>query len=327
MQRRHLLGASLLATLPTQHLFAQTASPLPADKPIRMVIPFAAGGGLDLLARSMSVGVGRRLQRTVVVENKPGGNNIIATQFVASAPPDGTTIYLTLTVPYSMLPAMTKKPLPYDPAAYTSIALVAESALGFAIPANSPFKTLRELFDAAKANPGKYNYGSSGATGIPNLTMELIKAELGVQMQQIPYQGGGPAAQAAAAGQVDLILESPSVSAALIQAGRLRMLAISGTQKIPTMPNVPTLAEAGYPQIQIPPIWFGFVGPPNMPRPVAVALHEALTAEMQTPEMAKSMATLNLFVKTGSVDDVGRQIESDKRIWGDLIRKVGITMD
>ena len=247
--------------------------------------------------------------------------------YPAGAPADGTTIYLTLTVPYSMLPAMTKKPLPYDPAAYTSVAVVAESALGFAVPATSPFKTLRELFDAAKASPGKYTYGSSGATGIPNLTMELIKAELGAEMLQIPYQGGAPAAQAAAAGQVDLILESPSVSAALVQGGRLRILAISGTQKLAAMPNVPTFAEAGYPQIEIPPIWFGFVGPAKMPRAIAALLNEAITAEMQTPEMAKTMAGLGLFIKTGGVDDVGRMIESDKRVWGNLIHKLGITMD
>jgi len=327
VQRRHVLGASLAAALPAPQLFAQAAAGLPADKPIRMVVPFSPGGGLDLVARSLSDGVGKRLQRPVIVENKPGGNTVIATQYVAGAPADGTTIYLTLTVPYSMLPAMSKRPLPYDPAAFTSVAVVAESALGFAVPATSPFKTLRELFDAAKASPGKYTYGSSGATGIPNLTMELIKAELGVQMLQIPFQGGGPAAQAAAAGQVDLILESPSVSAALVQAGRLRILAISGTQKVPALPMVPTLAEAGYPQIEIPPVWFGFVGPAKMPRPVAVALHEAITAEAQTPEIAKTMAGLWLFVKTGGVDDVGRMIETDKRIWGNLIRKVGITMD
>ena len=157
--------------------------------------------------------------------------------------------------------------------------------------------------------------------------MELIKAELGAEMLQIPYQGGAPAAQAAAAGQVDLILESPSVSAGLVQGGRLRILAISGTQKLSTLPNVPTFAEAGYPQIEIPPIWFGFVGPAKMPRPIAALLNEAITAEMLTPEMAKTMAGLGLFVKTGGVDDVGRMIESDKRVWGNLISKLGISMD
>lgn len=299
------------------------------DKPIRIVVGFPPGGGLDSVARALAPGLSRRLQAPVIVENKPGGNSIAATSYVASAPPDGRTIYLATTTPYSMLPYMQRAKLPYDPQAFTSIALVAETPLAFGVAASSKLKSFQEFLGAARAAADKkanLTYSTSGLGQVPSLAMELFKSEQHIDLLHIPYQGGAPAGQAAAAGEVDVVVMSPAALVPLVDAGRLRLLAITGSQRLPALANVPTLSELGI-SFSLPPIWYGFVGPAGVPSATVAKLNEAINAEMASPEMERLLRALSLLRMSGEPANVEKHVAADHKIWGPLITKSGYKVD
>ena len=199
------------------------------NKAVHIVVPFAAGGGLDGAARKLGQGLSARLGQPVVVENKPGANGIIATQYVARAKPDAHTLYLTVTTPYSMLPELYQRALGYDAEKdYSAVGLVAEfQTVLFVHPARN-LKTLGEYIQFAKANPGKLTYASTGSAQILTLATELIKSKVGIDLLQIPYQGSAPALQAVVAGDVDSALLDAGGAAPFIKSGKLTPLAVLG---------------------------------------------------------------------------------------------------
>ena len=324
MHRRTL--TTLLAALTATATLPAHADTYPS-KPIRLIVPFNPGGSLDALARRLAPGLSTRLGQSVIVENKAGGNTIIATQFVANAPPDGYTLYLTLSSPYSMLPSLYKKPLPYDPkGGYTPIGSAAEIIYGLTVNKERNLNTVKEYVDFAKKNPGKLTYGSTGSGQALTLSMELLKSQLGVDTLHVPFTGQGPVVQALVGGQVDSALMDVGLAEGHIKTGKIKMLALVGNKRNASLPDVPTMAEAGV-KLDIPPLWMGFVGPKGLPQPIVDKLNDALNKEMRSPELAPWLGTAALAPMTGTPAEMDALIKSETVVWSRVIRELGVTLD
>ncbi|MDB5860765.1 MAG: hypothetical protein JWQ76_4454 [Ramlibacter sp.] len=306
---------------------ATLAQPYP-DKPIHIVVPFAAGGGLDGAARKLGQALSARMGQPVVVENKPGGNGIIATTYVARAKPDGYTLYLTVTTPYSMLPSLYKRPLGYDPEKdYTAVALVAEfQTVFFANPAKN-IKTMGDYVQFAKSNPGKLTYASTGSAQILTLATELFKSKVGADLLQVPFQGSAPALQAVVAGDVDSALLDAGGAAPFIQSGKLTGLAVLGNSRISALPDVPTLQEAGVSGVDIPMIWIGIVGPGGLPQAVVAKLNAEINEVLRTPDMRSFLAGASLTPLASTPLQMDAQIRSDRNTWGAVVRRLGLQLE
>jgi len=297
------------------------------DKPIRMVLAYPPGGSSDPIARALAAGISKRLGQSVFVENKPGGNTIIATQFVANAAPDGYTLYHTLTTPYTMVPYLYKK-IPYDAKrSNTPIAVMGELSFAVVVPSNSPYKTLKELVNAARVSPGKLTFPSPGTAQIIGLASELFKTGIQMDALHVPYSGAGPAVAALLAGQHDFYLADLGSITQYVKGGKVRLLATLGNQRHPEFPDVPTLAEAGFKDISMPPVWMGVVGPPGMPPAIVEKLNDAINQEMNTPEMARVMNSFLLTVSTGTPQKLAQYLQADDQAWGGIIRKLNLRLD
>lgn len=297
------------------------------DRPVRLVVAYPPGGSMDPVARALATGLSKRIGQSVIVENKPGGNTVIATQYVANAPADGSVLYFTLTTPYTMVPHMLKRK-PYDPTtAMTPVAQVGEMLFAFAVTQNSPFTTLKELVDAAKASPGKLSFPTPGIAQTIGLTSELFKTETGIDALHVPYTGSGPAVTALLSGHHDFFIADIGSVDPFVKSGKLRLLSTVGNQRLRDYPNVPTLDESGYKDIVIPAAWIGIVAPPGMDDHLVMKLNELITAEMQTPEMQRVMQSLMLNVATSSPGQLATYLKQDDEAWGALIRKLGVSID
>ena len=298
------------------------------DKPIHIVVPFSPGGGLDIAARTLGVGLSKRLGQPVIVDNKPGGNGVIATQFVATSKPDGYTLYLCVTTPWSMLPALYKRPLGYDPVKdYTAVALLAEfQTVIFANP-KTGITSMKGYIERAKANPGKLTYSSTGSAQPYTLATELLKSRVDMDILQVPFLGAAPAVQSVVAGDVDSAMFDVGGSAPFIKAGRLTPLAIVGKNRVPSLPDVPTLAEAGITGVDIPMIWMGIVGPGGVPPAIVRKLNQEINAVLRGEEMSAMLGGQSLTPLPATPEQMDAQIKADIVAWGAVIRKLGIQLD
>jgi len=250
---------------------------------------------LVFLSRVLGQGLSRRLGQPVVVENKPGGNGIIATTHVARAKPDGYTLYLCVTTPYSMLPVLYKRPLGYDADKdYTAIGLVAEFQTVLFTNAARNIPSMGAYIAHARANPGKLTYASTGSAQILTLATELLKSSTGIDVLQVPFQGSAPALQAVVAGTVDSALLDAGGAAPFIKSGKLMPLAVLGKQRVSALPDVPTLEEAGVQGVEIPTIWIGVVGPAGVPAPVVHRLNAEINQVLKEREMIDFLRTAAL---------------------------------
>ena len=265
------------------------AQPYPA-KPFRIVVPYPAGGGIDVLSRVIGLRLAQRFNQPVVIDNKPGAGTIVAAESVAHAAPDGYTLMVTTDATMSVNPYLYAK-LPYDPAkdfapvtqlVFLNQLLVANAAL--------PASNLKELIAYAKANPGKLNYASYGIGSQPHLAMEILKSQSGADIVHVPYKGIPQAVPAAIAGEVQLTFSGAASTQAHIKAGRLNALAIGGTARLPLMPEVPTFAESGFPDVPAN-AWFGLFAPAGTPREVITLLHAEVTRLFKDPEFMQKEVT------------------------------------
>jgi len=252
-------------------------------KPIRIVVPYPAGGGIDLLARAVGAQLTQRWGQAVVVENKPGSGTIVAAESVAKSAPDGTTLLLTTDSTMTINPHLYAK-LPYDPvkdfAPITQLVFLNQLLLAHpAVPASN----LKELIAYAKANPNKLNYASYGSGSQPNLAMEMLKSQAGIEVVHVPYKGIPQAVPAAIAGEVQLTFSGAASTIAHIKGGRLKPLAIGGKTRLHLLPDVPTFAEQGFPDIPSN-AWFGLFAPAGTPREVIAKLHGEITKMLKEPE-------------------------------------------
>jgi tripartite-type tricarboxylate transporter receptor subunit TctC len=269
------------------------AQPDYPNKPVRMVVSFAAGGISDVLARALAIPLSRQLGQQVIVENKPGAGTTIAGDFIARSAPDGYTIWLQDVTTHAINAALYSK-LPYDSMRdFTHIAMPASTPLMLVVHPSTPASSVKELIALLKANPGKYSYGSSGNGTIVHLASEMLKSQAGVDAQHVPYKGSNPATAAILGGEVNFVFSTMPPAISNAKAGKLRALAVTTPKRVGPAPEVPTMIEAGLPNFEIV-LYSGIMGPKGMDRAVVNKLNAEFAKVVQAPEIK------NVYEKIGA---------------------------
>ncbi len=297
------------------------------NRPIKLVVPFPAGGPTDGLARIISDRLGAVLGQSIVVENRGGGaGGSIGAKFVAAADPDGYTILLTPGGSLTTGPAVHKN-IGYDPAkVFTPVGLIIETPLIVSVHSDLPVKSMAELVAYAKANPGKVSWGSQGFGVAPHLLLELFKLEAGVNIVHVPYRGTAPMLAAIVAGEVQAVADPMTTSLPHIQSGRLRAIAIAGTERTPKLPDVPTTKEAGYPKLDSP-FWLGVVAPAGTPPAIIDKLNNAFRESMAPAETRARLATLGAEIKIGTPAEFGNMLAKELALWIGVVKDANIKVD
>ena len=322
MNRRTLLAA-LLAIIPFGAVAQAPAFP---SKPVTLVVPVAPGGILDAVARMLAPEMAKQLGQPVVVDNKAGASGNIGATFVAKSPPDG----YTLLVGYSMFhvgnPSMFKN-LAWDPIRdFSSVAMVAVSPHVIAVHPSVPARTLQELVDLAKKEPGKLNYASPGSGSVPHVGMELFKQQAGIDVMHVPYKGAGPMMQDVIAGQVQMTVATPPSLLGFVQTGRVRALAVAAKTRHPLMPDIPTTSEAGYPSFQLE-AWVALFAPAGTPRPVIEKLTAAAAEALKAPEVVERARATGMAIRFMPPAELDATVKTDLAYWSGVIRNAKITAD
>ena len=306
-QRGWVLAAlwGLLACTATG-LGAQSAYP---DKPVKIIIPFAAGGATDVLGRLLAVSMQDKLGQSVVVENKPGAGTVLAAAQVAKAPADGYTLLLASNSTLVLNPVIREK-LSYHPSqSFTPIGMVADMQLLLVTAPNGP-ASLSALLAQAKADPNALNYGSFGTGSTVHFAAELLKSAAGIQMTHVPYNGSGPSLTALMGGQVSVASDTIVASMPLIKAGKIRPLAVFASQRLKALPEVPTMAEAGYPNVELS-SWFALMAPKDLPAPVRQKLEKTLADVLAAPEMRAKLVDIGLQPNWSSAAAVTTRMQNE----------------
>jgi tripartite-type tricarboxylate transporter receptor subunit TctC len=278
-----LAAALACATLPLGGAAQAQAYP---NKPIRIVVPYPAGGGLDVMARLLGDRLGKRLGQAAVIENKPGAGTIIGADTVAKAAPDGYTLMITADTTITLNQHLYAK-LPYDPVKdFVPVTQLVQLSQLLVLNAEVPANNLKELIAYAKANPTKLNYASYGSGTPPHLAMETLKSLTGISVTHVPYKGLPQAVPAAIAGEVQMTFSGAASSMQHIKSGRLKAMAIGGKNRLPILPEVATFTELGYPEVPAS-TWFGVFVPAGTPREVVTKLHGEFKALMTEPEFVQ----------------------------------------
>ena len=314
--------AFLLAALAMSAPYAQQFP----TRAVTLTVGFAPGGGTDTAARIVAKKLTENIGQSVVVENRAGAGGNIAAQHIATAPPDGYTIHLTSVGPMSVAPAMVKD-LPYDPKkdiAPITMGMVFPNV--FVVHPGVPAKTLAEFVALAKSKPGELNYASSGIGGAGHLSGELFKQRTGLDLVHVPYKGGGPAMTDLLGGRVTMYPSVPSTAAPHIEAGKLVALATTGARRTALMPNVPTVAEQGYPGFEAV-NWYAFVAPGKTPVEILDRWNREIVKVMNTPEVRAQLVEHGLEPKPGTREELARYIRMETESWGKLIKEANIKAD
>jgi tripartite-type tricarboxylate transporter receptor subunit TctC len=289
-------------------------------------VGFAPGGGTDTAARIVAHKLTENLGVTVVVENRAGAGGNIAAQQIAAAPPDGYSISLSSVGPLTVSPALYKE-LPYDPKrdlAPITMGMVFPNV--FVVNPKVPAKTLAELVALAKAKPGELNYASSGVGGAGHLAGELFKQRAGIDMVHIPYKGGGPAMTDLLGGRVTMYPAVPSTALPHIESGKIRALAVTGPDRLPTMPDVPTVAESGYPGYEAM-NWYAFVAPAKTPKEILDFWNRELVKVLKDPAVKADLAKHGLEPQPSSREELARYIDRETEKWARVVREAKITAE
>lgn len=321
---RHV--ASALCALVLAVPLAVAAQSWPT-KPIRFVVPFAPGGTSEIIARSVAQELSTQLGQPVYVENKAGGAGTIAMGDVKNAPADGHTILLghvgSLAVnPYAM------KNHPYDVNKdFIPVALLARVPNLFVVNADGvKAKDLKELVAAAKAQPGKLNYGSAGNGSAGHLAMEYLKAATGTDLQHVPYKGTGPMLQDLLGGRIEATNAGAPALLPHVKSGKLRAVAVGSTQRIPALPDVPTVAELGYKDFETSQ-WYGVIVPAGTPRDIVVKLNAEINKALRSSAVTQRYATDNAIAETGTPEQFAAFIGREQARWREVVRKANITIE
>ena len=295
------------------------------SKAIRLVVPFAPGGGTDVTARYMGTRLSDRLAQPVVVDNRPAASGVVGADLVAKATPDGHTL-LVVSVTF-VISAALQKGLPYEGVNdFAPITLLISAPLGVLVHPSIPAKTVKELIAHAKANPGKLNYGSSGPGSIAHLSTELFDSMAGIRMTHIPYKGVAPYTTAQLGNEIQVGMSNLFSTMPHWKAGRLRLIAHSGARRIDAMPELPTIAESGVPGYDAT-IWYGFMAPAKTPRPIVQKLHHEIVAIAQTPDARQLFVSQGNEVVANTPDEFSKVIRTESAKWGDIGRRLGVTLD
>jgi tripartite-type tricarboxylate transporter receptor subunit TctC len=325
LTRRSVLLAAALAPVAAQ-VPASGQTPSWPSGPIRIIVPFPPGGSVDAVARLAQAGLGQRLGVTVVVENRTGASGSTGTATVAKAPPDGNTwlvVFDTHAVNPSLLPN-----LPFDNEKdLAPVSLIATAPYVVARHPSRPYGNLGELIRAAKEKPGSISYASVGSGSIGHLALELLGKQAGITLIHVPYRGGGPALNDAVAGHVDLIIASAALLTPQIGAGAIRPVFQLGNSRLRALPDVPTVAESGYPGAQAS-SWWGFYAPGPTPKPIIERFRTALVESLQEERVAKQLTETQQMTLVLSGPEELRSFASEQaRIWGAVVRDNNIKAD
>ena len=315
MIRRHHFLRGLAAALALGA--AMPAALAQSSKPIRLVVPFPAGGATDLFARTLSQKMGERLGTSIVIDNKPGAGGSLGSDMAAKATADGQTLLFTTTSTHSIGPAIGAK-LPYDTVRdFTPIAHVGNAPSIMLVPNSSPAKTVKEWIEYAKKNPGKLNYASSGNGTIVQLTAELFKAQAGVFVTHIPYKGTALAIPDLVAGQLDVLFDSLPTGMPHVRDGRLRALAVTTLKRTPLAPDLPPVADTlpGFESNT----WFGLYGPKGLPAEVVNRVNTAANQALSDPEVRGKLTTLGIEAVTSTPAQFAKMVADDQAKWKRII--------
>ncbi|ADU98118.1 tripartite tricarboxylate transporter substrate binding protein [Alicycliphilus denitrificans] len=322
MQRRDFMAAAALAGLAPA--WAQAGYPA---KPVRMIVPFPPGGPTDVMGRTAAKAMGDRLGQQFVVENKAGAGGNIGTDAVAKAAPDGYTIGLTAISSLAIAPHLYSS-VPFNVEKdFVPISLVGTTPCALVIHPAAPFSDLKGMVAYAKANPGKLSYATSGIGTSNHLAAELLQSVAGIQLTGVPYKGSSQIVPDLLSGTVMMSMES-SLATTLqhVRAGKLKAIAVTSPQRAKALPDVPTVAESGYPGFEVE-TWFGLVAPARTPQAVVDKLHDAWAAGSAAPEARAAFDNISGNLRVTTPQQFAEFIRAENRRWGDLIRKLGIKAD
>ena len=310
----------VIALLAATQAFAQPAFP---SRPLAMVVGFAPGGGTDTVARILAKTVGEQLGQQVIVENKAGAGGNIATDFVAKSAPDGYTILLGNVGSLTVAPHLLAN-LPYDPLRdFAPITMAVVFANVIVVHPSVQANTLAEFVRLAKEKPGQITYGSSGIGGAGHLAGELLKMMAGVDLVHVPYKGGGPAMQGLLGGQIAAYFSTPVAAGPHMKAGKARALATTGAARSPFLPEVPTVAESGYPGYEAI-NWYAYVAPAKTPKEIVERLNREIVKALGAPEVKELLAKQGLEPKPSTMEELARTIEREHATWGRVVKEAKI---
>ncbi len=311
--------ALLLATITAQ---AQTWP----TRPVRLIVPYSAGGATDLLARAVGERLGTAIGQTVVIDNRPGANTIIGYQLQAAAAPDGYTLIMGGFNALVMNPLLYKS-LPYNVERdFAHIGLVGISPLVVATHPSLPARSLKDLIAYTRANPGRINFASSGNGNLTHIAVELLMSMADIKMQHVPYKGGAASMADQLSGVIQLKFDTPITALPFIRDGRLHALAVTSRKRMTALPEVATVAEQGYKDYDAS-TWFSIATRKNTPQPIIDRLSRELTRIVQQPEMRSRFSATAIDLSSGSPDELERLVKNDTQRWAAVIKKSGITLD
>jgi tripartite-type tricarboxylate transporter receptor subunit TctC len=322
---RAILSALAAVAFGTTAISPATAQTYPS-RTITLVVPFAAGGATDIVARVLAKGLSDRLGQSIVVDNRPGANGTIGTAAVAKARPDGYTLVMGGVNTHAMNDSLVK-PRPYDSARdFAPITLTALIPVAFVVNPQLPVTTLQEFVALARSKPKQLSYGSSGTGGPQHLAMELFKLAAGVELTHVPYRGGAPQLNDLLGGHI--LIGSIGLPPALphIETGKLRALAVTDAKRSVFLPQLPTVAEAGFPNFEMS-YWLGLMAPAGTPRAIIDRLAAESVAVLTTAEAREGLAKQGAEVVTSTPDELKRIVERDIEKWARLIQDAGITAE
>jgi len=294
------------------------------DHPIKVIVPFAPGGGTDLVARTLGVTMAEDLRQAIVIENKPGGSTIIGTDALAKSPADGYTLVVA-TLAHAVNPSLKAK-LPYSQDKdFAPVILVGVSPNVVVVSADSPYKTFADFLAAAKANPGKLSYASQGGGTSAHLAGELFNSIAGTKLTHVPYKGAGPALTDVIGGQVDVMFATASAVGSLVDAGKLRALAVTTTTRSPTaqLAKLPTVAESGVPGYSAG-SWYGYFAPAGTPPDVINKLNASIKRSAQSTAFKNRVEGEGLVIKTGTPDEFAKFVKAEELRWRAVVKSANI---
>jgi len=316
MVLRLILGALILA-LPVASISQQWP-----QKPVRIVVPFPPGGVTDAIARIAADWLGPRLGQPVIAENKPGASGAIAAEYVARAAPDGYTLFMAATPQLAVVPNVQK--IPYDPIKdFSPVSIVGASVFGLGVNDRLPARSLAEFVDYVKARPGQLNFASPGAGTVGHLTMALFLARAGLKMEAVLYKGGGPAMLDVLSGEVPVYFGNLNELLPHLASGRIRVLAVSGDKRTTQLPNVPTVAEQGYPGFRTD-TWNGVVAPAGTPPEVVERIAREIAAGCQDAGFVARLDRIGVDAVCSSPAQFARAIRRDIDLWEEAVRAAGM---
>ena len=321
--KRNLVSLSILVLLLGIFAAGSQAQSFPT-RSIRIIAPFAPGGGVDLIGRMLGakLSLGDSLGQPVIIENRDGAGGSIGTELATRATPDGYTLVLGNSSTHGVNQAYSK--LKYDSVKdFTPITQIAGAPLLLASSSSFPARMVKEFIAVAKSRPGQINYGSSGKGSVTHLTMELFKYVTGTNLVEIPYKGVGPVFTAVLAGEVETLIVAVTTSMPHVQAGRLKALGITGEKRTPLLPDVPTMAEQGVTGFETN-YWYGMLGPAGIPKPIVARLNKELVKIIHTPEFSQKMLGEGAEPVGNSPAEFEKIIRSELAKWTKLVKDAGI---